>query len=292
MKSIKTLPLYIACFALMLLVHTPFVFAQGLEINNVQIKNVGYTSATIAWFTNMPANSQVSYGKVSLDENTSPSSSTYTDNHSITVTNLKPATQYKFQVTSTNQEGITTASQELTFSTLSFTFDDSDAVGNFSSLNVSPTPIPQPYVQPNGQTTYPNTNPYVQGGTYPQPIYMIPPIIYQQPTTNGDTLGAQDTQLPAPTPIIIQSSQNDILQGLLQSSILGIIVLVVILVAVIGGGFYFFYKSRQDIDSLKQQIADTNRQSTNMSNNTNETKPGGQSNEVEVQDKTYSFEVT
>ena len=293
MKFIRKLPLIVALLAILLSFPTPSVFAEELAINNVQIKNVGYTSATIAWFTNMPANSQVSYGKVSLDENTSPSSNTFTDNHSITITNLKPATQYKFQVTSTNQQGITTASQELTFSTLSFTFDDSASVGNFSSLNASPTPTPiatNPSVY--GQTTYPQTNPYVQG-TYQtqQPVYIIPPVIYQQPQGNGSTLGAQDIQ--SPTPIIIQSSNDSTLAGIFQSSILGIVGLSTILMVIMGGFFFMFFRNRSEIDSLKQLIVTTDNTTSQVRQarkiDDNQIAP---QNQPAKSDKTYSFDVT
>ncbi|MCA9398003.1 fibronectin type III domain-containing protein, partial [candidate division WWE3 bacterium] len=259
MSRFRLLPLKLLVVLGLLICTTPAsIHAQEVSINNVQIKNVGYTSATIAWFTNVAANSQVSYGKDTLFENTSPSSNTYTDSHSITLTNLKPATQYQFQVTSTTKEGITASSQEMTFSTLSFTFEDS--IGNFSTLNATPTPTPvhsNPSVY--GQTTYPNTaGQYVQGTTYgtQQPVYIIPPVIYQQPQTNGNTLGAQD--IVSPTPIIIQSNQSNDILGLFQSSMIGMAVLVIIVIFSMAGFFYVFFKNKHDIDILKMQITPDN----------------------------------
>jgi hypothetical protein len=83
--------------------------ASPLEITNVSSGNITDTTATITWTTDLQANSTVNYG------NDTPPVLTALDstpvwNHTITLTELTPSTQYHYEVSSTDSEGNTTTS--------------------------------------------------------------------------------------------------------------------------------------------------------------------------------------
>lgn len=254
--------------------------ADSLAINNVQIKNIGYTSATISWYTNSPATSQVNYGASSIDEYKSPESISYTNEHSITITNLRPNTRYQFQVNSKTETGLTDQSQILTFSTLAFSFDES--VGNFTELNATPTPTPAAVANTNQYQTY---APNAYQST--QPIYMIPPIIYQQPAS-GQTLGAQTT-VPTPTPFLINGSANSGTVELIKSGIWGGVVFLSVITIFFGVIMLQFFKNRNDLETLRIQLLTNQSQQVER---TNDTQVKNSYRDIrDKQKKTYSFDV-
>ena len=79
-------------------------------ISNIEVSNIGTTSATITWNTNSNATGQIfygtsaSYGSMSA-ENTTPSMT-----HSMTINGLSEATLYHFDVVSGNGAGSATSS--------------------------------------------------------------------------------------------------------------------------------------------------------------------------------------
>ena len=97
-----------------------FTTAQTIDatapvINDIQV-TVTDTSAVVTWNTNEAASSAVSYG---LDTGYG-SITDFTElviSHSIELTNLLPATNYQFQISSTDSSANTSLSTELTFTT-------------------------------------------------------------------------------------------------------------------------------------------------------------------------------
>lgn len=282
-KHYKHQPLIIfllTCF-LLLFNGTSSLAAENFKITNIQIRSIGYTSATISWFTETDSNSQVSYGANSVEEFESPSSNTYTKDHSITLTSLKPATRYQFRVKSTTQDGLTDQSQILTFTTLSLNFDE--GVGNFTQLNATPTPTPIQYAQQNNYQPY-----YPQGYQNTQPVYMIPPIIYQAP--QGTTLGAQNTVVVTPTPItaFTGATTNADITELIKSSIWGGVILLGVIIIMFAVILMQFLKSRKEIETLRAQLlSQQNNQPTKGHNEKNH----DYTKQIEPPRKTYSFEV-
>jgi hypothetical protein len=264
---------------ILFLIFTPIAVANegSLEISNIQIKSIGYTSVTIAWITNQPSNSQVSYGHSSIEEFQSPASKTYSTDHSITLTSLKPDTEYLFQVTSSTESGFSMSSQTQTFKTLSFTFDES--VGNFAQLNATPTPTPyyNPYAQSVPQAS--NMSPYyAPGGLSSAPIYLVPPIIYQQPNVTGQTLGAQETSQPNTTTIAQADTNTQEITSLIQSSMWGIVGLFFVIALCFALIVLQFQKNRKQMQALQKQIRQGQRKR-------------GASGTRTRQPKTYSFDV-
>src|SRR3989344_2331308 len=90
--------------------------ADAVTISGVTISNITNTTATIAWVTNKPSNSQVEYG-------TSPSFGSQTQvytiqsaNHSVTIAGLRQGTNYSFRVKS-GVVGFTAVSTNYSFKT-------------------------------------------------------------------------------------------------------------------------------------------------------------------------------
>ncbi|HWR17320.1 MAG TPA: fibronectin type III domain-containing protein [Terriglobales bacterium] len=89
-----------------------------LALTDFTVSSVGTTSAVLTWVTNAPASSIVEYG-------TSPSfGSTVTDaltvtNHTVTLTDLAPGTQYFVRAKSQDPNGTIATSGALTFTTVS-----------------------------------------------------------------------------------------------------------------------------------------------------------------------------
>lgn len=71
-------------------------------------------NATISWNTDEPSDSELAYG---LDDTYGSSTNDPTDveNHQLTITDLTPGTTYHYQVTSTDQVGNSSSSQDETF---------------------------------------------------------------------------------------------------------------------------------------------------------------------------------
>jgi hypothetical protein len=83
--------------------------ASPLEITDVSSGNITDTTATITWTTDLQANSTVNYGNTTTPDLTALDS-TPVWNHTITLTELTPSTQYHYEVSSTDSEGNTTTS--------------------------------------------------------------------------------------------------------------------------------------------------------------------------------------
>lgn len=104
---------------------------------------VSTSTATITWQTNRGATSQLWYGTSSpLNASSSQiSNSNLVFNHSFNLTSLTPNTTYYYQVSSTNNAGVTATSSTLSFTTAALPVADTEAPNIIFStiLNVSET---------------------------------------------------------------------------------------------------------------------------------------------------------
>jgi hypothetical protein len=76
-----------------------------LVISNVEVIDIGYSSATIKWITDEPATSQVEYGTTTLYGNFTTEDTNLVNNHIISLINLSSATKYYFRVRSRDKFG-------------------------------------------------------------------------------------------------------------------------------------------------------------------------------------------
>ena len=90
--------------------------ASPLQISNVSAGNITETTATITWNTDAEANSTVIYGNTT-EMLLSTSDSNFFSNHTITLTELEPATLYYYQVSSTDSGGNPASSNMGNFTT-------------------------------------------------------------------------------------------------------------------------------------------------------------------------------
>ncbi len=81
------------------------------RISDVKVAVLSPTTARISWYTNHPATGKVNYG---LDETYPYETQTdkRTNDHSFTLTNLKPGTEYSFEVMSQNQNYVYDANRK------------------------------------------------------------------------------------------------------------------------------------------------------------------------------------
>lgn len=77
----------------------------GLQISQVAFSNLGSSSITITWHTNLAASSQIEYGVTTAYGSFSPLNSAQVTNHSQALSNLTPATTYHFRVHSQTSSG-------------------------------------------------------------------------------------------------------------------------------------------------------------------------------------------
>jgi hypothetical protein len=88
-------------------------------ITSVAASNINGASATISWFTDEPATSQVEYGETEVLGLSTDLDTTLVTNHSVTLTNLTSATTYYYKVKSRDAAGNLAASEVYNFTTLS-----------------------------------------------------------------------------------------------------------------------------------------------------------------------------
>jgi len=82
-------------------------FAYATQVSNVEISNIGQTTASVSWTTDIDSDSTVNYG---LDDAFGVSrDATLGTKHILTLQNLEPATTYYFRVVSTDAQGNTNA---------------------------------------------------------------------------------------------------------------------------------------------------------------------------------------
>ncbi|MFH7320184.1 fibronectin type III domain-containing protein [Desulfurivibrio sp. D14AmB] len=101
------------------------------EISNIEVVDITGTSATIAWITDQPADSVVEYG-TSQSYGQTVSKDHPTTIHTLTITGLAPGSNYHFRITSTNSDGDSQSSDDLTFRT-----NDSPTISNIAVENIT-----------------------------------------------------------------------------------------------------------------------------------------------------------
>jgi hypothetical protein len=89
----------------------------ALKITSVEAKNITETGATITWSTDIPATSQVMYGKTATCTLQTEESTTLTTSHSVKLEKLKKATVYYYRVESKDEGGTTVVSKDYSFTT-------------------------------------------------------------------------------------------------------------------------------------------------------------------------------
>lgn len=87
-------------------------------ISGISVTNVGTTTATISWSTDVAAAGFVSYGTTTSYGATTTTESTASTTHSVTLSGLSEATLYHFQISQANSGGTATSTDQ-TFMTLS-----------------------------------------------------------------------------------------------------------------------------------------------------------------------------
>jgi chitinase len=101
--------------------HTTGAPAQGggnpLTISSVSASSISTISALVGWTTSAPADSQVDYGTTTNYGQSTALDATTVTNHSVSLTNLIPATLYHYRVKSHDSLGNLVTSSDLSFST-------------------------------------------------------------------------------------------------------------------------------------------------------------------------------
>lgn len=99
----------------------------------------GSTTATVTWYTNERADTQLAYGTTTSYGNTTTRDANLSRFHSVTITGLVPATEYHFQVLSRDAAGNLATSSDRTFATKSAPDTVAPVIGSVSVSGVSST---------------------------------------------------------------------------------------------------------------------------------------------------------
>jgi len=87
-------------------------------ISSVTVPYVDSKSSSVAWLTNVPADSQVEYGTTTAYGSLTTLITTLTTNHTVKLTGLRSSTLYHFRVKSKSSSGGAATSGDYTFKTL------------------------------------------------------------------------------------------------------------------------------------------------------------------------------
>ncbi len=92
-------------------------FQNPLEIDDLEISEIGPTYARVSWITDSPATSEVRFG-TSPDYSSSVFDPAFVTEHELLLTGLNPETQYHFRVFCEDPNGALASSDDGTFETL------------------------------------------------------------------------------------------------------------------------------------------------------------------------------
>jgi chitodextrinase len=90
----------------------------GPSISGISSNQLSSTSATVSWTTDAPSTSQVFYGPTGSYGSSTTLNQTLSTAHSVVISGLNPDTLYYFQVRSSDNSGVTNASEDNHFTTL------------------------------------------------------------------------------------------------------------------------------------------------------------------------------
>lgn len=107
-------------------------------ITNVVVSNIGTSTATVTWMTDLASNSQVLYGTTTALGASTTVDSNYVTSHSVMLTGLTPNTVYHFKVRSLNNYG-TTDSTDYTFTTSNTSTNQMPVISNIDVNGVCAT---------------------------------------------------------------------------------------------------------------------------------------------------------
>ncbi len=105
-------------------------------INNITVTNITTNLVTITWTTNQPTSTLFEYGTTTSYGN-AISDSTLTTSHTITLSNLTPDTTYHFKITSKNFYGLSSSTEDNTFTTKKFSAKTIGDYGNVTVMEVT-----------------------------------------------------------------------------------------------------------------------------------------------------------
>ncbi len=95
------------------------------DISVVTVTSISSDSVTINWTTDSVANSEVEYGTTAGYGEVTPLNTSLTLNHSVTLTNLTPNTEYHYRIRSADEIGNTATTPDNTFTTTQTTSQSS-----------------------------------------------------------------------------------------------------------------------------------------------------------------------
>lgn len=104
---------------------------EASAISAVELETVQDTYASISWETNENTTTQVLYKKANETFKLASTNTILTDEHSVSLTNLEPNTQYTYQVKSTDAAGNTVLSDPESFTTA---VESSSTVGEWQTI--------------------------------------------------------------------------------------------------------------------------------------------------------------
>jgi parallel beta-helix repeat protein len=84
---------------------------------NAQVSNLTLTTATVTWVTDEPADTQIEFGTTDAYGSSVPLDPTLTNDHTVSLQGLAPATLYHYRLRSRDESGNLALSDDFTFST-------------------------------------------------------------------------------------------------------------------------------------------------------------------------------
>ena len=119
---------------------TTGVPSSGPSITAVAVGSIANTSAVVTWTTDQPSSSLVNYGLTPTYGTSTPVNPSLVTSHSVTLTNLTPGTTYNLQVVSTNSNGVTTPSGNVSFLTTGVV-PPAPVISNITKTNITSSSV-------------------------------------------------------------------------------------------------------------------------------------------------------
>ena len=141
---------------------------NAIAVNPLSVSSVmatpGTSTASVSWATNLPANSQVSYGLTSAYGSMTTLDATLVASHTEMLTGLAPAATYHFQVKSVDAASDVAMSSDMTFMTNALPVSPAISDISASAASTTATVAWTTNVPANGQVFYSTSSPITFGG--------------------------------------------------------------------------------------------------------------------------------